>query len=130
MNKKLVTEIVIKELPDDHPDKLIPLDKMFFKYWYTGRNSDVLRLTKEGYFAFKQAGIQEYAYTINLPSLLKKLNNIKSNQITLKLGKLLECPWYLSFQDQRSLVLYIFDSKVAMMINLYGSAEDYLQLKL
>lgn len=132
MNKKIITEIVVKELPDDHPDKSISIDKLFLRYWYTGRHSNVLRLTSYGYEAFIVAGLQEYTYAFNLSTLLDKLNNIRASQLTIKIGKLLNCPWYLAITKthQHSLDLRIFDSKVAMMINLYGGIEDYLKLKL
>lgn len=131
MNKQLITEIVIKELPDGHEDKLLTPDDLFIKYWITGRSGDVMRLTKQGYNAFVAAGLQEYSYNIYLRSLSHKLNNIKVNQLTLLMGKLLECPWYLTIavepnEEGKSFSLKIFDSKVAMMINLYGSVEDYL----
>lgn len=130
MNKKTITEIVVQELPVDHPDKSISIDKLYLKYWYTGRNSDVLRLTQYGYEAFKDAGIQKYSYAFNIESLMTKLNKSKGYQVTMQVGKILKCPWYISKKDQKTLVLDIFDSKIAMMINLYGSVEDYFKSKL
>lgn len=129
MNKKIVTEIVRKELPDRHTDKELPLEKIMFKWWSTGRSGNVLRLTDEGYNAFVVAGMQEYSYAINLETLSVKLNSIKGVEFTLKLGKLLKCPWYLTSVNKKTCSLKIFDSKVAMFINLYGTVEDYLQLK-
>lgn len=129
MNKKQVTEIVRKELPDGHEFKSISQEKILFKWWTTGRSGNVLRLTDEGYKAFCDAGIQEYNYTINLETLALKLNSIKGVEFTLKVGKLLQCPWYLSLVNKKTCNLKVFDSKVAMIINLYGTIEDYLKLK-
>lgn len=129
MNKKTVTEIVRQELPDGHDHKTLSLEKIMFKWWTTGRSGNVLRLTDDGYKAFNDAGIQEYNYTINLETLAIKLNSIKGVEFTLKLGKLIKCPWYLTLKDKKHVTLKVFDSKVAMIINLYGTIEDYLQLK-
>jgi len=129
MSKKLITEIVIKELPDDHPDKSISVEKLFMKYWVTGRSSNILRLSKQGYEAFLAAGLQEYSYKINTNLLSKKLNNINVHNLTLKMGKLFKCPWYFSKPNSSFISVSLFDSKVAMFINLYGSIENYLELK-
>ena len=130
MNKKLITEIVIKELPDDHPDKQLSLEKLIFKYWATGRTGNTLRLNDDGYEAFIASDIQSYSYEINLEQLQSKLNITKATEFTLKIGKLLKCPWYLNPIGKKTCILIIFDSKVAMFINLHGNILDYLQLKL
>ena len=132
MNKKLITEIVIKELPDDHPDKLLTADNVFVRYWVTGRASETMRLTNHGYDVFKSAGLQEYSYRSFVRELTNKLNNIKVNEFTLLLSKQLKCPWYLTIDEpvKDSFTLKIFDSRIAMMINLYGSVEEYLKAKI
>jgi len=129
MNKKTITEIVSRELPDGHRDKHHSLETLLFKWWITGRSGAVLRLTDEGYQSFIDAGMQEYSYVINLETLSVKLNSIKGIEFTLKIGKSLKCPWYITLINKKTCGLKVFDSKIAMMINLYGSVEDYLKLK-
>jgi hypothetical protein len=137
MNKKIITEIVQNQLPYDHEDKNTPLEDLMFKWWVTGRTGTGLRLTSNGYMAFVSADIQEYNYSINIEEFIKKLNNIKAPyDLTLKIGKVIKCPWFMSpttdngnkSRSRKIFLVRIFDSKVAMMINLYGSFEDYLQL--
>ena len=135
MNKKTITEIVRKQLPTDHEDKNASLEDLLFKWWATGRTGTGLRLSDQGYMAFVIADIQEYNYTINPEAFIEKLNSKASWDLTLKLGKIIKCPWFISMvtdkgtkAPSRFLCVRIFDSKVAMMINLYGSLEDYLKL--
>lgn len=135
MNKKTITEIVQNQLPYDHEDKNTSLEDLMFKWWVTGRTGTGLRLTDQGYMAFVRADIQEYNYVINPEAFVKKLNNKASWDLTLKIGKAIKCPWFITMTidtkikaSSRFLTVKIFDSKVAMMINLYGSLEDYLNL--
>jgi hypothetical protein len=134
MNKKTITEIVQNQLPYDHEDKNTSLEDLMFKWWVTGRTGTGLRLTDQGYMAFVRADIQEYNYVINPEAFVKKLNNKASWDLTLKIGKAIKCPWFITMTDKKTkvssrfLTVKIFDSKVAMMINLYGSLEDYLNL--
>lgn len=127
MNKKTITEIVQNQLPYDHEDKNTSLEDLMFKWWATGRTGTGLRLTDQGYMAFVRADIQEYNYVINPEAFVKKLNNKASWDLTLKIGKTIKCPWFITISS-KFLTVKIFDSKVAMMINLYGSLEDYLNL--
>ena len=108
------------------------IDKLYVKYWTTGRsNNENLRLTKQGYNAFKDAGLQEYTYTIVTPRLAQRLNNITSQKLILLMGKLFKCPWYMSIGTIVPMIqLSVFDSKTAMIINLFGNIEDYLAAKL
>lgn len=134
MNKKTITEIVRDQLPTDHEDKIKPLEELLFKWWVTGRTGSGLRLTDQGYMAFVNADIQEYNYIVNPEAFVEKLNTKASWDLTLKLGKTIKCPWFISMTEigttakSRFLSVKIFDSKIAMMINLYGSFEDYLNL--
>jgi len=130
MNKQAITSIVQKELPDNHIDKNIPIEKLLFKWWVTGRTGRGYRLTDIGYQAFIDAKIWSYSYTLNLKTLSEKLNNIKAKDLTLLLGKKISCPWYIQNTSAKNTCqVFVYDSKIAMMINLYGTLEEYLNRK-
>jgi hypothetical protein len=60
--KETITEVVLAQLPDTlNQEKTIPVDKLLFKWWMTGRQ-DGLRLTDIGDLAFRMAEIEFYQY--------------------------------------------------------------------
>ena len=64
--KETITEVVLAQLPDSlKQDKTIPIDKLLFKWWMTGRQ-DGLRLTDAGDLAFRTAEIEFYQYELKL----------------------------------------------------------------
>ena len=112
--KQTITEIIIKELPENYFGSS-DIEKIIFKIWYTGRTGTGLRLTEEGKKAFADANITYYEYLLDVSKLSDK-------KIT--------CPFYLGIKELRKKQPYIvvYDSRVAMMINLYGSIAEFLEL--
>lgn len=122
-DKKKITELIYN-LCYHSLDKKIKLSKLYFLWWHTGRIGQNLRLSEEGKNAFELAQIEffEYPLPINQKEYLK---------MVLKLGKLLKCPFYIGFKNQsyKSAYIRIYDSKVAVVISLYGSLQEYLKIK-
>ena len=79
---------------------------------------------------------RKYLLINNLPTLLrhfktaKDFENFNIHEFTLKIGKLIKCPFYLGSKPKDSKTkayIKVYDSKVAMMISLYGSnLQDYI----
>lgn len=125
-NKEDITKVIVDILGIDISQPKNSLDDLIFKWWATGRSGSGLRLTDEGQKAFTHAEIEFYDFP-----LFKKVNNMKATEyrsFTLKLGKKLECPFYIGIKNEkvREAYIRIYDSKVAMMIELYGSFTEYL----
>ena len=99
------------------------------RWWVTGRSSDSLRLTDEGRQAFDQAEIEFFDYPLFTEQELKNMSKafVEGSKFTMKLKKI-NCPFYIGKKTQYSKSLYIrvYDSKVAMMIGLYGTFTEYL----
>jgi hypothetical protein len=125
--KQTITEIIIKELPENYFDSS-DIEKIIFKIWYTGRTGTGLRLTEEGKKAFADANITYYEYLLDISKLSDKKK--KYNKLSLQLDKKIACPFYLGIKEIRKKQPYIvvYDSRVAMMINLYGSIAEFLEL--
>lgn len=124
-DKITITNIVYNNLPIENPWKDITIEKCTFSWWATGRASTSLRLTEEGKNAFDLAEIAYYEYPlINNEDDLEKL---KLTGFTIKLGKKLNCPFYLGLKNRlyKSAYIRLYDSKIAMMINLYGNFYEY-----
>ena len=127
--KEKITEIILNELPERYfEDK--NLEKIIFKMWVTGRTGRGLRLTEEGKEAFQAADISHYDYNLDIQKVIGTPDKKKVNEFTLQLDKKIKCPFYLGMREtgkKKQPYIRIYDSKVAMMINLYGSIDEYLK---
>lgn len=132
MNRKSkkyqITEAVYHALTPEQRSSLNTedIEKLMFRWFATGRASSGLRLTEEGQEIFTVADIEYYDYALVLDK--DKMPEIKRSEFALTLSKKLRCPFYIGLKNRQASSAYIriYDSKVAMMINLYGSFYDYL----
>ena len=121
--KEIITEAILAEIPKSnrqyHEAKLSDL---IYRWWFSGKYQDGLRLTDEGVAAFALADIEFYDYDFKHP-------NKSYHNFLLELNKKIKCPYYLGSNkvDKTKPGLYIrlYDSKIAMMLNLYGDLTEY-----
>jgi hypothetical protein len=129
MKTKLeITEALIKILEIDQSQPKNSTNDLLFKWWATGRSGSVLRLTEEGLRAFTLAELEYFDFPIFVGEWKKGFKKEDMKKFTLNLGKKLKCPWYIGLKNQQSKSAYIrvYDSKIAMMITLYGSFLEYI----
>jgi len=91
-------------------------------WWVNLRPGGGLRLSETGYLVF--AGVLElerYVYTI------PDRQQVNLGMI-LKLDKQLQSPYYIQLEKRRARNIVFFDSKEAVMANLYGSLDQFLSL--
>jgi hypothetical protein len=126
-NKKLITQVIYDNLPYDNPFKDLTTEKLLFRWWVTGRSSSGLRLSEEGKQAFELAEVEFYEYPLFVKK--EKISKIKLTEFTINLGKKIKCPFYIGLKNTNSNSAYIriYDSKIAMMISLYGNFIDYIE---
>jgi hypothetical protein len=120
--KEIVTKSVIKELNDD---AIWNFDDAMKQWWMIVRLDGGLRLTEQGDLAFRYAKIEYYNYDF-------VINDTTSSWHTylLELNKKLKCPYYIGVNkvnDSKKPFIRLYDSKVAMMVSLYGNIADYLK---
>lgn len=120
--KQQITEAVLLEIPknltNDH-NKTI--DELVFDWWFTGRQGG-LRLTDSGAAAFQLAKIEFFDFKL-------QQEGQSWYSFLLEVNKKIKCPFYLGVNKTvKPNIIYIrfYDSKIAMMLNLYGSLKDYL----
>lgn len=125
--KLKVTELVLNQIPRnlnyDLSGRLTAKD-LLTKWWFTGRSGG-LRLTERGDQAFKLAELEFYEYEIPTGQI-----NITYHSFALQLSKKINCPYYLDINTKKGpskFIIRLYDSKIAMMVSLYGNLTNYLE---
>ena len=121
-HKLIITEAVLAELPE-HLSLDSESDKLMVRLWSSGRQ-DGLRLTEYGDFIFRMAEIEYYECDFKLRE------GISEHAYMLEINKKIKCPYYLGVNKiegkKKKLYMRLYDSKIAMMIELYGNIVSYL----
>ena len=116
--KYTITRAVMDQLPSNN----IPIDTHISEWWFT-KSGDSLRLTPKGDFNFREANIEFF----DLPVKVKKTNWYK---FLSECNKKIKCPYYFSVNkdvESKEPFIRLYDSKIAMMLALYGDIESYLE---
>jgi hypothetical protein len=120
--KQQITEAVLAEIPKSHRIyHELPVEDVIFKWWQTGRQEG-LRLTDEGVTAFQLADIEFYDYEF-------KQEGQSYHSFVIELNKKIKCPYYLGVNKNdknKKFYIRLYDSKIAMLMNLYGTLQEYL----
>jgi len=132
---KTKTEIVKTILTETQDDPDFPWnnhepDKLIFEWFVTGRRGEGLRLTDVGASAFTKANIAHY--TFDLKQDYKPFLPAKNwESYAMLLNKKIHCPYYIgvSIDEKKKKKPYIrvYDHKIAMLMTLYGTVDDYLE---
>lgn len=123
--KELITEAVIKQLPENTRETSTA-DAMK-RWWKNLRRDGGLGLTEIGDMSFRLAEIEFYQYEFNPKDLVAG----KTFHIAmLELDRKIKCPYYIgidkSDQKKNKPFIRFYDSKIAMMVSLYGDVSGYL----
>jgi len=117
--KHIITETVLNQV-----DHQITFDEAMQKWWMTMRNETGLRLTEMGDLSFRFADIAFYDYDFDI-----RLDDGWHNFI-LTMNKKIKCPYYLGVNkvegQKAEPYIRLYDSKIAMMMTLYGDIHSYL----
>ena len=120
--KESITEVVIKQLPAGFVQSK---EDALKTWWFTGSNSDVLRLSEKGDVHFRIAQIEFYQYDF-IPKIDDSYYKYMSD-----LGKKIRCPYFLGVNKVEAKkgkpYIRLYDSKIAMMLSLYGDLDSYLK---
>jgi hypothetical protein len=91
------------------------LDNLVFKWWVTGRSGSGFQLTYLGMMAFQLVEFQYYQFDLTEPT----------QTFIMKLNRRLPCPYYMNSKAVKPYIR-VYDNKVAMMITLFGTVEEYI----
>ena len=122
--KEQITAVVLEQVPTGFHLGLTQAEAMR-QWWQTGARSNGLRLTELGDLSFRVAEIEFYQYDFKV-----KLAEGWHGYI-LDMSKKLQCPYFLGTTKtpgkKQEPYIRLYDSKIAMMISLYGDIDSYLK---
>jgi hypothetical protein len=99
-------------------DNELNIDELYSEIWRNLRHDGGFRLTNKGYELFSEyLELEHYTVDLNVPSL--------SIKMLLDLDHKLKHPYYLHIY-KHNVDLILFDSKEAMLANLYGDMKKFL----
>lgn len=119
-----VTEAILYAMPKSEWHEM-PIGKVVFRWWVSGRGGYSLRLTDEGAKAFDTVNVEYYEFPLGP---LKEFNG--ANNLSRQLSKKIQCPYWLGLNNKdktkATTCIRIYDNKVALIMSLYGNLRDYL----
>lgn len=121
--KRKITKAILAQIPDSHID----LNMAMKAFWLDIRNEGGLRLSDSGEKAFKVADIESFEFPFRLKRITDKDAIYSYQNLMLDLSQKLPCPYYIGRHKPNEPFIKIYDSKIAMMVNLYGDIYEYLR---
>lgn len=116
-DKLKLTEELVKQLPSEHATT-VEIAKT--AWWFNIRPSGGFRLTALGYKVLTEyLDLKFYPYKIPDEMLF-------TQQTILDLDKRLQNPYYIVTKKSFPIDIIFFSSKEAMLVNLYGNLEKFL----
>ena len=116
-NKKKLTEELIELLAEEDQ---VTVRYAMIAWWFNIRQRGGMRLTDLGYRAFTEdLELEHYSYSIENPILF-------TQQTILQLDRKMQMPYYIDVVKKMPKKIVFFGSKEAVMINLYGNLQQFL----
>ena len=116
-DKKKLTEELINLLPEE--DR-VDLSSTMHAWWFNTRRGGGMRLTGIGYRAFTEdLDLENYSYSINDPTLF-------TQKTILTLDRKMQMPYYIHAVKGIPKKIVFFGSREAVMVNLYGNLQQFL----
>jgi len=121
--KRRITKAIIEQIPECR----LEVDSGMKTFWLDIRNEGGLRLSDAGRKAFELAEIENFEFPFRLKTIIDKEPVYSYQNLMLELSTKINCPYYIGRHKPTEPYIRIFDSKVAMMISLYGNIYEYLK---
>ena len=116
-DKRKLTEELIALLPDE---QRISVASALPSWWFNIRRNGGMRLTGTGYQTLAEdLELEHYSYNIDDPLTFNK-------QLILKLDRKMQMPYYIHAVKGIPKRIVFFGGKEAVMVNLYGNIEQFL----
>ena len=116
-DKKKLTRELVALLPEE---QRISPESAFSAWWYNLRSTGGLRLTTTGYITFVDY-LDLTQYEFHIPDAHEF--NLRT---VIALDRQLELPYYIVIKKGVPVSVIFFGSKEAMLVNLYGNLQKFL----
>lgn len=116
--KEKLTQTVLENLEGNN----WTFEEAMKRWWFNPRRDGGLRLTQVGDLEFRYAKFEHFIHEF-------KYVGRNYYGFILDLDKKIKCPYYIdvSTSDKgHKPYIRLYDSRIAMMLNLYGDLESYL----
>ena len=121
-NKKTVKQQITEAVLDQLAPTNEPVEKIINDWWFT-KSGGGLRLTPMGDMLFRQAEIEFFDMSIEV-----KQHNW--HKFVIDCSKKIKCPYYIGVNKDElkksKAYIRLYDSKIAMVMQLYGDIHSYL----
>jgi hypothetical protein len=118
--KEYYTQVVLDNLEGN----IWTLDDAIKKWWFSSSPNTLFRLTQVGDLEFRQAELEYTDHTI-VP-----MKQASYYSFITELNKKIKTPYYIDINvENKKPYIRIYDSRVSMMITLYGDLFTYLKHK-
>jgi hypothetical protein len=115
-DKRRLSQELINLLPEPHPT----VESVLPGWWYNLRKNGGMRLTELGYQTFiKGLELEHYSYEIDNPIAF-------TQQTILDLDRKMQMPYYIHIVKGIPKKIMFFGSREAVVVNLYGSLQQFL----
>ena len=116
-DKRKLTEELVKQLD---PDSGITVKRAMHTWWFNIRKNGGMRLTGPGYTTFtEQLDLARYEWPIQDPLAFNQ-------HVILDLDRKMQMPYYISATKGIPKKIVFFGSQEAVMVNLYGDLQKFL----
>lgn len=116
-DKLKLTEQLVSQLPDEYK---VPIEVARTSWWFNIRPEGGMRLTALGFKVLSNyLNLEFYAYKI--PDKM-----VFTQKTILKLDRRLQHPYYIVTKKSFPIDIIFFSSKEAMLVNLYGNLDNFL----
>ena len=115
-DKKKLTETLVAQLD---PELGITVEHAYSTWWHNLRSGGGMRLTKKGHDTFTQLlKLEHYDYNLKPFDL--------NSKIIIAMDRRLQQPYYIVTKKMMPIQIVFFGSKEAMMANLYGDIQKFI----
>ena len=116
-DKRKLTEELVKQLD---PDLGVTVKRAMHTWWFNIRKNGGMRLTGPGYTVFvEQLDLARYEWPIQDPLAFNQ-------HVILALDRKIQMPYYISATKGIPKKIVFFGSQEAVMVNLYGDLQKFL----
>jgi hypothetical protein len=116
--KRKIVNAVLKQLPEQ---LRIPEDEAMISWWLNIRKEGGLRLSDVGDQIFRTVGIEYFEFSLDPDTHESWVH------VMIDLNNKLIAPYHIALVSKKLPTIRIYDSKIAMMIGLYGNIFEYLK---